>query len=129
MRLARAERVGAQHGADQQHARPRRAHHARQHGADGEQRGVGRRSPHQRAAQQHPAAGGVQREEQHDEGQVFLHQHEGDLRARLRQAEHQREGQQERRAPGGGDLAAVVAPDRGCQNRQQRDGQQHAREG
>ena len=79
MGLSLAEGIGAQNGADQQHGGAGGAHHTRDHRAEGEQRGIGGRRADQRALQQNAAAGDVKRQQQRDEGDVFLQQDMPDL--------------------------------------------------
>ena len=79
MGLALTEGIGAQNGADQQHGSTRGAHHTRDHRAEGEQCGIGGRRADQRALHQYATAGHVKRQQQGDEGQVFLQQDMPDL--------------------------------------------------
>ena len=79
MGLALTEGIGAQHRADQQHGSARGAHHTRDHSAEGEQRSIGGRRADQRALHQHTAACHIKRQQQGDEGHVFLQQDMPDL--------------------------------------------------
>ena len=65
----------AQQRADQQHGRARGAHHRGQQRAQGEQPGVEPGRTVQVALHQDAAGDGEQRQQQHDEGQVFGEQH------------------------------------------------------
>ena len=74
-----AKGIGAQHRADQQHGSACGAHHARDHRAEGKQGGIRGRRADQRALQQHPTACHVKRQQQGNEGDVFLQNDVPDL--------------------------------------------------
>lgn len=118
--------VGAQQGAYQQHRSPGRSHEAGQHRSNGQDGGIQPRRTTQIAAHIDASGHRVQRGQQDHEWQILGQQGMHQIHARRAQPVDQRKRQQEGQRPAGSDLAEMVMPELRKQQRQQRNGQQHA---
>ena len=121
-------RIGAQQRADQDHGRAGGADDARDQRAEGEDRGVDERRAAQIAGHQNAAGDHVEREQQHDEAQIFAEHrvHEGG--DRRRHAVERRQRRERQRRPDEGELAVVAVPEAREQQRPGRDREQDADE-
>ena len=126
--VVKARGIGAQERADQDHGRAGGADHAGDQGAEGEDRAVDEWRAAQVSRHQDAAGHHVEREQHHDEAQIFRqhHMHEGrDGGGRAVQRGERRHGEG---APDENELAVVAVPDFREQQRPGRNGQQDADE-
>ncbi|MNV63943.1 hypothetical protein D3C71_1565650 [compost metagenome] len=119
MGLVAAVVVGAQQRADQQHRGAGGAGEAGQHGAGGQHAAIEQRRAVQVAVDVDAAGDGEQRHQQDDERHVLQHHGVQDVVADAGQAMVGRKRQHEGQCPAGGDLAEMVVPDGGSQQRHQ----------
>ena len=121
--------VGAQQRPDQDHGRAGGADDARDQRAEGEHRGVDQRRAAQVAGHQDAAGDHIEREQQHDEAQIFARACACTKAASaVGRAVERGERRDRQRAPGEGELAVVVVPESREQQRPGRDRQQDADE-
>ena len=121
--------VGTDQRADEQHGGPGGTHKAGQEGAQQQHAGVENGAAVQIAADVNAPGTGIECREQQNERDVFGHGrvHEG-MQRRITPMKPRKRNEKAQR-PGQGDLAEVVMPDPGNDQRHQRDGQQDARKG
>ncbi len=128
VRIVLAGGVGADQRPDQNHRGAGGADDAGDCRSECEDAGIGARRAAEIARDQDTAGDDVEREQQDDEAQILA---EGGVHERgqcRRHAECRGERQQCQRGPGESDLAIMVMPDAGKQQRSGRDRQQNAEE-
>lgn len=121
--------VRAQERPDQQHGRARRAHDARERGAEREQSGIEMRRAVQIAAHANAARHRIERGEQNDERHILFEQRVDQHASGRAGTERERERRKKRDGPCRRDLAEVVVPQLRRDERKHGDGQQNADKG
>jgi hypothetical protein len=97
-------------------------------GAEAEDRGVDQRRAAQVAGHQNPAGHHVEREQQHDEAQIFAEHRMREGGQRGRNVVERRDRDHREGRPGEGELAIMVVPNSREQQRAGGDGEQDAEE-
>ena len=118
--------VGREERPDEKHGSPRRAHDAREAGAQRQDRGVHGRRAGERAAKADAARDREEREQHGHERNVLEHYRVRDVVHRLAGAELHRERNEEQKHPRRRELAVVVVPELRRQQRRESDGKQQA---
>ena len=124
-----APEVGAQKRADEQHGRAGGADPARQQCADEQHDDVVPRRAGDGAAHVYATGHDVEPEQEHDEGYVVADDDLGELLCRDFGPVGENEGDEEQQCPRERDEQLVPFPPLGPDEREDGDGQQHAREG
>src|SRR5262245_45265607 len=128
VRAMAAPTVRTQERTDEQHRGTGGPDPRREHGPDRHERGVHARCPAQAAADVDPTADREERAEQDDEGHVV---DDRDVRELVEGGPPERrdERHDEHGGPSGRDLRIVMVPEDGREEREERDREQHPREG
>ena len=121
--------IGADERADEDHGGAGGARHAGDQGAEREHHGVDEGRAAQLSRHQDAAGDHVEREQQHDEAQVFGEHGMHESGERGRRAVDRGKRRQREHAPGEGELAVMAVPESRKQQRAGRDGDENADEG